>query len=693
MNRSPSPGVSSQAHSPPKPAWQALVRIAAAGLCLLCLTAADSTSVTSAPATPGTTATTSTAFLASLSEEERAWLHAHPVIRVVQDPYWPPIEFEDERGNPSGMTKDYLTLIEQRLGRKFEPVLHLSWQEALARMRRGEIDMTTTVAETPERLKFLAFTQPYMTIPIVIATQQDVTYIGNLHELKGKKVAAVDGFAVHEWLQKDFPEVRLLTVKTSLEGLQRLQSGEVDAFIDSLATIGHHQARRDVLNLKIAGATPYVNAQRMAVRKDWAPLAGILQKALDSISVAERDEIFRRWLPIRYEYGVDYTPLWPVAAFLAIVLMGLGLWNWKLAAEIRLRKQTAEALRHTQALLTNAEKIGGVGGWEIDVQTLQTTWTEGVYDIYELDGIDRLTLDEVINYYAPASRPIIEQAVQRAIEQGEPFDLDLEIITAKGNRRSVHAVGEPDLVHGKVTGFFQDITERKRAELALHHSEDRWMFAIEGSGDGLWDWNIQTGVAFYSLRYKEMFGYVEADFGTTSDEWSKRIHPDDAPGVFAALRPYMDGKPGAAAVEFRMLCKDGGWKWTLGRGTVVSRDADGKPLRMIGTNADITERKQAEAHRLESEQLRKREQAATLEVQRQAGQTALSLMEDAVAARRQAESMTETLTEQLDELRRWQQVTLGREGRVLTMKKEVNSLLAELGQPPRYPSAVDAEAN
>jgi diguanylate cyclase (GGDEF)-like protein len=64
--------------------------------------------------------------------------------------------------------------------------------------------------------------------------------------------------------------------------------------------------------------------------------------------------------------------------------------------------------------------------------------------------------------------------------------------------------------------------------------------------------------------------------------------------VFAVLQPYMDGKPGSATVEFRMLCKDGSWKWTLGRGMVVSRDADGKPVRMIGTNADITERKRAE---------------------------------------------------------------------------------------------------
>jgi PAS domain S-box-containing protein len=141
----------------------------------------------------------------------------------------------------------------------------------------------------------------------------------------------------------------------------------------------------------------------------------------------------------------------------------------------------------------------------------------------------------------------------------------------------------------------RDISDRKMTEMALQESEGRWKFAIEGSGDGLWDWNIQTGVAYYSPRYKEMFGYVDADFGTTSEEWSKRIHPDDAPGVFAAIQPYMEGKPGFASIEFRMLCKDASWKWTLGRGMVVSRDSDGNPLRMIGTNTDITERKQAEA--------------------------------------------------------------------------------------------------
>ena len=147
-----------------------------------------------------------------------------------------------------------------------------------------------------------------------------------------------------------------------------------------------------------------------------------------------------------------------------------------------------------------------------------------------------------------------------------------------------------------------DITPRKQAEAALIASEERWKFAIEGAGDGLWDWDIHTGKAFYSVRYKTMLGFAEDEIGDTADEWSKRIHPEDAPGVYAGLQPYIEGKPGSAAVEFRMLCKDGHWMWTLGRGMVVQRDANGKATRMIGTNSDITERRRVEKDRSEQNQ-------------------------------------------------------------------------------------------
>jgi PAS domain S-box-containing protein len=138
--------------------------------------------------------------------------------------------------------------------------------------------------------------------------------------------------------------------------------------------------------------------------------------------------------------------------------------------DITERRRAEEALQKKDDLLTQAERMGKVGGWEFDIETKQQTWTETVYEIHEFDFASRPTVGQGLNFYTPESRPIIERAVQRAIEQGEPFDLELEVITAKGNRRSVHAIGTTDLERRKVSGFIQDITDRKKAEDSLKAS-------------------------------------------------------------------------------------------------------------------------------------------------------------------------------------------------------------------------------
>jgi PAS domain S-box-containing protein len=143
-------------------------------------------------------------------------------------------------------------------------------------------------------------------------------------------------------------------------------------------------------------------------------------------------------------------------------------------------------------------------------------------------------------------------------------------------------------------GISTDISERKQIENALRESEFRWKFAIEGSGDGLWDWDVANGTVFFSKRWKEMLGYGEDEIDCNLDEWEKRIHPDDKANVLSVIQDYFDGKVPVYTVEHRVRCKDDNWKWILDRGIIVSRDAEGKPLRMIGTHTDITERKQME---------------------------------------------------------------------------------------------------
>jgi len=142
------------------------------------------------------------------------------------------------------------------------------------------------------------------------------------------------------------------------------------------------------------------------------------------------------------------------------------------------------------------------------------------------------------------------------------------------------------------------LTEQYRLVLLqkkrLRESEFRWKFAIEGSGDGLWDWNVTDGTVFFSPQYKQMLGLRDFEMDNEVQEWEARIHPDDKAASMTALQAYLHGQIPVYATQYRMRCKDGSYKWILDRGRVVSRSDAGKPLRVIGTHTDISAHKQVE---------------------------------------------------------------------------------------------------
>jgi len=131
-------------------------------------------------------------------------------------------------------------------------------------------------------------------------------------------------------------------------------------------------------------------------------------------------------------------------------------------------------------------------------------------------------------------------------------------------------------------------------EKGFQGREALWQFALEGLGDGVWDWDLQTNRVFFSKGYTAMIGYGQDELGSDVAEWESRIHPDDLERVLAAHRRHMNADTDIMEVEYRLRCKDGSYKWILGRGRVVERSVEGEPLRMVGTHADITDRKAME---------------------------------------------------------------------------------------------------
>jgi len=205
---------------------------------------------------------------------------------------------------------------------------------------------------------------------------------------------------------------------------------------------------------------------------------------------------------------------------------------------------------------------------------------------------------DLAELYRADDMAVMASCKEKAVE--EPVEIE-------GQRRWIETYKKPVVtpdgtVLGTV-GFARDITGRKLTEEALERSEQRWQLAVSGTNDGIWDVDFQAGSVFYSDRWKGMLGYGPDEIGHEHEEWVSRIHPDDRERVLEEGQRHMDGRSDYYQTEFRMRCKDGGYKWILSRGRALF-DAEGKCIRMSGSHTDITDRRAAEAALLErTEQL------------------------------------------------------------------------------------------
>lgn len=260
--------------------------------------------------------------------KEKAWLVAHPVIRVGAETNYAPYEFVDSRGNFAGVVADYLEIIKRRLGRvRFQVQQLQNFAAVQEKLQKRELDIVLAVTRAQEREPFLAFTKPYLQYVNVIVTRDDYGFVSGLRDFAPERVAVVQGHSSQQLMVRAHPNETVPAYPDLLEGLLAVSTGKVDGLVDDIFPIVFNIRQRQISNLKIA--TPVEKTLQpqgfsVGVRNDWPDLVGILDKVLATISDEERRAISQKWLSVRYESKVDYRAIWTsLAVFSAIVVAGV----------------------------------------------------------------------------------------------------------------------------------------------------------------------------------------------------------------------------------------------------------------------------------------------------------------------------------------------------------------------------------
>ncbi|MCX5883900.1 MAG: transporter substrate-binding domain-containing protein, partial [Deltaproteobacteria bacterium] len=286
-----------------------------------------------------------------LTAAEEAWIRAHHTIKISVPAVFPPVMFLAEDKRFQGMVQDYLDLFSKRTGMHFNPFYApLSELPELIQTRRTDI-FPAFMGLQPNQ--FMDLTDSCFTISWVIVNRLDAPFLRDVKDLTGMKVAIVKDIPLYNHLKKDHPEIELYPADNPVTAMQSVSSGNADAFVGAFVVAGYVMQKYQIGNLKIAGQAENEDFLfKFAVRNDWPELISILNKVIRFTTPQEHDQIFHKWMPIRYEHTVAWQTvikwvLW-VGGILGMISGLMLFWNRKLAKEILQRKTVESALQDSE---------------------------------------------------------------------------------------------------------------------------------------------------------------------------------------------------------------------------------------------------------------------------------------------------------------------------------------------------------
>jgi len=234
-----------------------------------------------------------------LSPKEKEFISEHPIIRIENEKNYVPYNFYED-GEAKGYTIDYLKLLVKKIGIKLEIVTGLSWDEYLTMLKNKKLDVIGNIVKTPERSKFALFTKPIYKDPPIIFCDKRNSLINNLEHLKGKVVAVHKGYWYEEILKRNYPQIKLLIFENNINAIKSVYFGKADAIIGKAPIIQNLIIENGFSNIIPTGPAKFKNFEdyydRIGIRQDWPILKNIIEKAMNSVTFEEKQNLKKKWV-------------------------------------------------------------------------------------------------------------------------------------------------------------------------------------------------------------------------------------------------------------------------------------------------------------------------------------------------------------------------------------------------------------